>query len=53
MQIVGLKAFVVDVPLAPFEEGGVAPYVTNHNSLESMTRVLVRVDTDEGVFGWG
>ncbi|WP_224270884.1 mandelate racemase/muconate lactonizing enzyme family protein [Haloprofundus salinisoli] len=53
MEIVGLQAYAVDVPLVPFEDGGVAPYVTNHNSLDSMTRVLVRVDTDEGVSGWG
>ncbi|WP_224337564.1 mandelate racemase/muconate lactonizing enzyme family protein [Haloprofundus halobius] len=53
MEITGLQAYAVDVPLVPFEDGGVAPYVTNHNSLERMTRVLVRVDTDEGVSGWG
>ena len=53
MEITGLTAFAVRVPLVPFEEGGVAPYVTNHNSLEAMDRVLVRVDTDEGVSGWG
>lgn len=53
MEITGLEAFAVTVPLVPFTDGGIAPYVTNHNSLGDMDRVLVRVDTDEDVSGWG
>ena len=53
MKITDIEAFAVNVPLVPFEDGGIGPYVTNHNSLTDMDRVLVRVDTDEGVSGWG
>jgi L-Ala-D/L-Glu epimerase len=53
MKITDINAFAVNIPLVPFEEGGIGPYVTNHNSLTSMDRVLVRVDTDEGISGWG
>lgn len=53
MKITDIEAFAVNVPLVPIEDGGIAPYVTNHNSLTDMDRVLVRVDTDEGISGWG
>jgi len=53
MEITTVEAIPVRVPLVPFEEGGIAPYVTNHNELTAMDRVLVRVDTDEGISGWG
>lgn len=53
MEITDVSAYAVDIPLRPIEEGGAAPYVTNHNELYSKERILVRVDTDEGVSGWG
>lgn len=53
MEITDVSAYPVRVPLRSRNEGGIAPYVTNHNSIEAMERVLVRVDTDEGVHGWG
>lgn len=44
----------VDVPLVGLDEHlGIGPYVTNHGQVDSMERVLVRVDTDEGISGWG
>lgn len=53
MQITGVSAHPVTVPLRGLEDGGVAPYVTNHNQVEELNRVLVRVDTDAGIHGWG
>jgi len=54
MEITGVSAVTVDVPLADLDEHlGIGPYVTNHGKLRSMERVLVRVDTDEGLSGWG
>ena len=53
MEITEINAYGVNVPLVPFEEGGLAPYVTNHNSLDDMDRILVEVRTDEGLSGWG
>ncbi|WP_306060044.1 mandelate racemase/muconate lactonizing enzyme family protein [Natronococcus wangiae] len=54
MKITDVSAFTVDVPLLPLEEElGIGPYVTNHGQVDSMERVLVRVDTDDGLSGWG
>lgn len=53
MEITNVEAFAVNVALHPLEAGGIAPYVTNHGDLESVDRVLVRVETDDGITGWG
>jgi L-alanine-DL-glutamate epimerase-like enolase superfamily enzyme len=53
MEITDIDTYVVDIPLVALEDGGIGPYVTNHNELSSVERVLVRVDTDEGISGWG
>ena len=54
MQITNVEATTVDVPLVGLDDHlGIGPYVTNHGRVESMERVLVRVDTDEGISGWG
>ncbi|EMA44833.1 mandelate racemase/muconate lactonizing enzyme family protein [Halococcus saccharolyticus] len=53
MEITNVAAETVSVPVVPLDDGGLAPYVTNHGEVESMERVLVRVDTDEGISGWG
>jgi L-alanine-DL-glutamate epimerase-like enolase superfamily enzyme len=53
MEITNVEAIPVEVPLIPFEEGGIGPYVTNHSAHSEVERILVRVDTDEGVSGWG
>jgi len=54
MEITDVTATTVDIPLTDLDDHlGIGPYVTNHGRLDSMERVLVRVDTDEGVAGWG
>lgn len=54
MQISDVTAITVDVPLVGLDEHlGIGTYVTNHGQIDSMERVLVRVDTDEGISGWG
>jgi len=53
MQISEISAIPVTVPLKSVEQGGIAPYRTNHGELYEMDRILVRVDTDEGYTGWG
>ncbi|GAB3419743.1 enolase C-terminal domain-like protein [Haloparvum alkalitolerans] len=54
MEITGVTATTVDVPLVDLDEPlGIGPYVTNHGQVDSMERVLVEVETDEGVSGWG
>lgn len=35
------------------DDGGIAPYITNHGEVTDMDRVLVRVETDDGLIGWG
>lgn len=54
MEIRDVTATTVDVPLVELDEPlGIGPYVTNHGQVDSMERVLVRVETDEGISGWG
>lgn len=53
MEIANVAANTVSVPVVPLDDGGLAPYVTNHGQVESMERVIVRVDTDAGISGWG
>lgn len=54
MEITDVTAMTVEVPLRELDEHlGIGPYVTNHGQIDSMERVLVRVDTDEGISGWG
>ncbi|MFC7237621.1 mandelate racemase/muconate lactonizing enzyme family protein [Saliphagus sp. GCM10025317] len=53
MEITAVSAIPVTVPLDPIEDGGIAPYRTNHGALSEMDRILVRVDTDEDYVGWG
>jgi len=53
MEITSVRAHPVNVPVVPIEEGGIAPYVTNHGQVESVDRMLVEVETDEGITGWG
>ena len=53
MEIERVTAHPVSVPLIDLDDGGIAPYSTNHNDLTNVDRVLVEVETDEGVAGWG
>ncbi len=53
MEITNVEACAVSVPVLGTEEGGIAPYRTNHGAVTDVERVLVRVDTDEGISGWG
>lgn len=54
MEITDVTAMTVDIPLRDLNEHlGIGPYVTNHGQVDSMERVLVCVDTDEGIVGWG
>lgn len=54
MEITDVSAITVDIPLRDLGSVlGLRPYVTNHGQVDTMERVLVRVDTDEGLSGWG
>ncbi|GAB7011529.1 mandelate racemase/muconate lactonizing enzyme family protein [Halorubrum trueperi] len=54
MQITGAEVIPVNADVTPLgEPDGIAPYESNHDSVEDVDRVLVRLDTDEGVSGWG
>ena len=53
MEITNIKAYAVNMSVTPLEEGGIAPYVTNHGAVSDMDRILVRVETDQGITGWG
>ncbi|MFB6218820.1 MAG: mandelate racemase/muconate lactonizing enzyme family protein [Halobacteriaceae archaeon] len=54
MEVTAIEAIPVEMGVEPIAEPrGLAPYVTNHGQVESMKRMLIRLDTDEGVTGWG
>lgn len=54
MTITEVEAIPVTMGVKPLEEPyGLAPYRSNHDAVESRERMLVRVETDEGVTGWG
>jgi len=53
MEITDVEAFPVNVSVTPLDEGGIAPYVTNHGQVTDVDRMVVRVETDEEVVGWG
>jgi L-alanine-DL-glutamate epimerase-like enolase superfamily enzyme len=48
-----IEAIPVEVGLCSLDDGGIAPYVSNHDVIHTRQRMLVRVETDEGVVGWG
>ncbi|MFC6825229.1 mandelate racemase/muconate lactonizing enzyme family protein [Halopelagius fulvigenes] len=54
MAISSVEAIPVQIAVKPLEEEyGLAPYRSNHDSVTEVDRLLVRVDTDEGITGWG
>jgi L-alanine-DL-glutamate epimerase-like enolase superfamily enzyme len=53
MEITGVEAYAVNMPVVSMDEGGIAPYVTSHGQVEDVDRILVHVETDEGIEGWG
>jgi hypothetical protein len=53
VQITDVEAIPINVSLEPIDTGGIAPYRTNHSVVNDMDRILVRVETDEGLTGWG
>lgn len=54
MAIERVEAIPVEVDVKPLEEEfGLAPYRSNHDSVESRDRMLVRLETGDGLVGWG
>ena len=53
MEISSVDAMAVEVSVTPLEDGGIAPYVTNHGATADVARIIVRVETDTGTVGWG
>jgi L-alanine-DL-glutamate epimerase-like enolase superfamily enzyme len=54
MEITDLEAIPVEMAVKPAdEENGIAPYVTNHGAEETVERMLIRLETRDGIVGWG
>ncbi|WP_313691794.1 mandelate racemase/muconate lactonizing enzyme family protein [Halorarum halobium] len=54
MAIERVEAVPVAVDVKPLEEEfGLAPYRSNHDAVESRDRMLVRLETGDGLVGWG
>jgi len=53
MRITKVSAYPVRVPLLGVEKGGIAPYLTSHGEINAACSTIVKVETDEGITGWG
>ena len=55
MEIADITAIPIEIPLIPLEEPlGLAPYVTGTSGVtNAANRTLVRLETRDGVVGWG
>jgi len=54
MEVTSVEATPVEIDIRPLSEPyGVAPYVAGYTTFEEILRLVVRVETDEGVVGWG
>jgi len=53
MEITDVEVYAVNVGVTDLDDGGIAPYVTNHGQVDDVDRMLVRVRTDAGLSGWG
>lgn len=54
MHIRKVEAIPIRMGVASLETDlGLAPYVSNHDSVESVDRVLIRIETTTGELGWG
>lgn len=54
MAITSINAIPVEIDIKPrSEEYGVAPYVAGYMTQETTSRLVIRVETDENVVGWG
>jgi L-alanine-DL-glutamate epimerase-like enolase superfamily enzyme len=54
MVVSRVEAIPVEVGVRPIEEDyGLAPYRSNHDAVKERDRMLVRIETDDGIVGWG
>lgn len=54
MEIIDIEAIPIAADVKPLgEPDGIAPYVTSGGQVESAERMLIRLDTDTGISGWG
>lgn len=53
MRITKVSAYPVKVPLIKVERGGIAPYLTSQTEINTASSTIVKVETDEGITGWG
>jgi L-alanine-DL-glutamate epimerase-like enolase superfamily enzyme len=54
MEITDIEAIPIAVNVKPLgKDGGIAPYVTNRRQVETSQRMVIRLETDEGITGWG
>ncbi len=53
MKISKITTFPVEIPLIPAEEGGLRPFVSGFHQVNSARSIIVKVETDEGITGWG
>lgn len=54
MLVTDVEVIPVEIDIAPLEDGlGIAPYTSGIDDIDTVQRLLVKVETDEGITGWG
>ncbi len=55
MKIAKIEITTVEVPIRPFEKGGIAPYLGSQDKVGTTKArsTIFKVFTDEGIIGWG
>lgn len=54
MEITDIEAIPITADVKPLgEPAGIAPYVTSGGQVEAAQRMLIRIDTDTDISGWG
>ncbi|MWV40094.1 mandelate racemase/muconate lactonizing enzyme family protein [Natrialba sp. INN-245] len=53
MEITNIETHPVTMTLTKHDDGGVGPYVTDVGVTHDVNRMMIKVDTDVGISGWG
>lgn len=54
MEVESIEAIPVEIDIkSRSEEFGVAPYVAGYMTQETTSRLVIRIETDDGIIGWG
>lgn len=53
MEVADVEVIPVKMGVTSLKEGGIAPYKGKYSSVETVDRILLRLETNTGIVGWG